>query len=109
MCGFCHRSIELSQLTGPFVRETTRMETKFDSQEADSVLYFHQECLEVNQFVRYNEEQSQWTNIGFAIKNLVLKKQYQCYRCFSNGATVQCMQCHRAFHGHHCSSLYLLS
>lgn len=48
MCAFCRRSIEQSQLTGPFVRDTTRMETKCDSQEAESVLYFHQECLEVN-------------------------------------------------------------
>jgi hypothetical protein len=47
-------------------------------------------------------------NIGVALKNLIYKKQFTCYRCLTKGATVQCGDCHRAFHGYYCSQLYML-
>lgn len=73
-------------------------------------LYFHQRCLEINQYVRYDPKSPhQWLNVRTALRNLQQAKVYACFRCQRLGATRQCVDCERVFHGHYCGDMYLIS
>ena len=71
-------------------------------------LYFHQDCIEFNQYSRFCIERKKWVNIGKALQNLVHKEQFTCFRCQTKGATVQCRDCSKAFHGYRCARMYTL-
>lgn len=68
-------------------------------------IYLHKDCIEVSQFSYFRISDSQWVNIAEAIDQLVTHNSYQCERCQTGGATIQCYSCKRCFHGHLCSSL----
>lgn len=102
-CHFCQKTMDNYQLIGPFTKTKEEIEMlQITEEQPDDRLYFHQKCLEANNFVKYDKTRQKWVNIDTAIKNLVEKRQFTCYRCLLPGATVQCKQCDRAFHGHYC-------
>ena len=83
------------QFIGPFVLNDVRQQQHEGELESYDIykplrtpvesgggLYFHQRCLEVNQYVRYNEKsEHQWLNIRTALRNLKQAKVFACYRC----------------------------
>ena len=109
ICFFCKRNMDSHQLIGPFVKDKTANQQILESQdsfvqigESKEGIFFHQKCLESNNFVRYDFTKQKWLNIGTAIDQLLIQKEFTCYRCLMKGATVQCSTCERSFHGHHC-------
>lgn len=73
-------------------------------------MYFHQRCLEVNEYVRYEPaSEHNWCRIRTALRQLRHGRQFTCYRCVAPGATRQCMSCDRSFHGHYCTDMYMLA
>lgn len=108
-CHFCKRGMDSYQFIGPFSKKRDKLEIlQITEDQQQERLYFHQKCLEANNYVKYDKQRQIWVNIDTAIKNLVEKKQFTCYRCLLPGATVQCKHCDRAFHGHYCQNQYLL-
>ena len=71
-------------------------------------LYFHQDCIELNMYSKFCLERKKWVNIGKALQNLVHREQFPCFRCQTKGATVQCRDCTKAFHGFKCARMYTL-
>ena len=94
-CAFCLR-ID-TPLVGPFL--------KYNSKKTlvDGPLYFHKDCIEVNNYSFFNKTKGKWLNIGKALEMLVLKKSYICKRCRGLGATIKCVSCRSWYHGHLCS------
>lgn len=101
VCHFCKKSQDSNSLIGPFV-----LKDQSQINSSSNGLYFHEKCLEVNTYVRYDKKQVKWLNIDTAIKNL--DDKFTCYRCLSKGATIQCQSCDRCFHGHYCNYFYML-
>lgn len=116
-CHFCQRQIVTESQVGPFLLDQPSsrpssshlLESQESAPASSQPLYFHKECLETNSYVRYDARREIYANLKVALKHLVENKSYTCYGCLSKGATVQCSQCDRAFHGYHCSRLYLLA
>ena len=94
-CDFCQTRMDHETLIGPFVLNTDRkqaLEHELESYEIykplrasvknGGGLYFHQRCLEVNQYVRYDPKSPhQWLNVRTALRNLQQAKVYACFRC----------------------------
>ena len=83
-CALCHR-ID-APIVGPFSNVS---EKKKNSSE---LLYFHKECLEVNNHSEYSSIKQKWVNIGKAIEanDLFKKKKIVCNRCSGEGPTIKC-------------------
>lgn len=114
-CSFCQRYMDRHEMIGPFVLDqpsklrdknidfTISFVEALDPKKEVHGIYFHQKCLELNQYVKYDETLERYVNIRTALKYLVEQKYFSCYRCLGKGATLQCSYCDRSFHGHYCS------
>jgi hypothetical protein len=70
-CYFCKKSMDKHCLIGPFHKKQDEMDQQIMETELAQNLYFHQKCLEANNYVRYDKNKDKWVNIDTAIKNLV--------------------------------------
>lgn len=68
MCAFCQKKDQ--PLVGPFCKYEDSAKTNMVGQP----LYFHQDCIEFNQYSRFCIERKKWVNIGKALQNLVHKE-----------------------------------
>ena len=72
VCSFCQKMDE--PLVGPFC--------KYEGKDlVGSPLFFHQDCIELNQYSKFSIESKKWVNIGKALQNLVHREQFVCFRC----------------------------
>ena len=62
----------------------------------------------MNLYSKFCVQSKKWVNIGKALQLLVHEEQFACYRCQTKGATVQCKDCQKAFHGFKCARMYTL-
>jgi hypothetical protein len=98
-CGFCLR--QDTPLVGPFFNL---------KKQSDSRMYFHNDCLEINDFTFFDFTKGKWVNIAKALDQLVKKNQSMCLRCHKVGATTKCQaSCNNRFHGYICSTLSMVS
>ena len=54
----------------------------------DGPHYFHKECLEINNVVKYDKAKKMYIGIGKALEVLVRKKSHKCTRCNNPGSSI---------------------
>lgn len=97
-CAFCCR--QDPPLVGPFVNSKKPQE---------SPIFFHNDCLEINDFTFYDYTKSKWVNIAKALDQILRKSPSMCIRCNKIGATTKCQSsCSKMYHGYICSSLAMV-
>jgi hypothetical protein len=94
VCALCGRYD--GEIVGPFIAK------------GQPTVYLHSDCIEINQFSYFNVSAKKWVNIDTMLKKLQNEVRSSCYRCDGKGASVECVQCGRCFHGYFCAGLYLI-
>lgn len=98
-CYFCKRTDQ--PIIGKF------MKANQNSKGPEGPLFFHKDCIEVNTYSFFNPQKQKWMNLGKALQELS-QKSWFCKRCHHIGSTIKCIGCSKTYHGHLCSTLYMI-
>lgn len=98
-CGLCKR--EGVNLVGPFAQQMAH------GQDTNYKWYFHNECLERNEFTALDDETQRWIGIKTCLEKLIIEESMTCSRCALPGATIMCKYCETAYHGYRCSEIFM--